>query len=86
MFSRVATEVASRGASTRAAAKGEIEVDVDHDKGHGRIETRTVSVMRQVDWLDGDRRFPGEVRFRDARAGGPVASARVRPGRRIERT
>ena len=24
--------------------------------------------MRQVDWLDGDRRFPGEVRFVDARA------------------
>jgi len=24
--------------------------------------------MRQVDWLDGDRRFPGEARFRDARA------------------
>jgi len=55
-------------AAFEAAAKGEIEVDVDHDKGHGRIETRTVSVMRQVDWLDGDRRFPGEVRFRDARA------------------
>jgi predicted transposase YbfD/YdcC len=25
-------------------------------------------VLRQVDWLDGDRRFPGEVRFVDARA------------------
>ena len=24
--------------------------------------------MRQVDWLDGERRFPGELRFRDARA------------------
>jgi predicted transposase YbfD/YdcC len=24
--------------------------------------------MRQVDWLDGDRRFPGELRFRDASA------------------
>ncbi len=51
-----------------AAGKGQVEVDVDHDKGHGRIETRTVSVLRQVDWLDGDRRFPGEVRFVDARA------------------
>ncbi len=51
-----------------AAGKGQVEVDVDLDKGHGRIETRTVSVLRQVDWLDGDRRFPGEVRFRDARA------------------
>ena len=28
----------------------------------------SVSVLRQVDWLDGDRRFPGEIRFPDARA------------------
>jgi len=35
------------------------------DKGHGRIEQRTVSVAREVDWLDGDRRFPGEVRLPD---------------------
>ena len=51
-----------------AADKGQIDVDVDVDKGHGRIETRTVAVLRQVDWLDGDRRFPGEVRFVDASA------------------
>jgi predicted transposase YbfD/YdcC len=50
------------------ADKGQVDIDVDVDKGHGRIETRTVSVLRQVDWLDGDRRFPGEVRFADARA------------------
>jgi predicted transposase YbfD/YdcC len=55
-------------AAFAAADKGRVEVDVDLDKGHGRIETRTVSVLRQVDWLDGDRRFPGEVRFVDARA------------------
>ncbi len=36
---------------------------VDHDKGHGRIEQRTVSVIKEVDWLDGDRRFPGEFRL-----------------------
>jgi predicted transposase YbfD/YdcC len=55
-------------AAFEAADKGQVEVDVDLDKGHGRIETRAVSVLRQVDWLDGDRRFPGEVRFPDARA------------------
>jgi predicted transposase YbfD/YdcC len=55
-------------AAFEAAHKGQVEVDVDLDKGHGRIETRTVSVLRQVDWLDGDRRFPGEVRFANARA------------------
>jgi predicted transposase YbfD/YdcC len=55
-------------AAFEAADKGQVDVDVDLDKGHGRIETRTVSVLRQVDWLDGDRRFPGEVRFPEARA------------------
>ncbi|RBO99683.1 IS4 family transposase [Roseiarcus fermentans] len=55
-------------AAFEAADKNQIEVDVDLDKGHGRIETRTVSVLRQVDWLDGDRRFPGELRFADAHA------------------
>jgi predicted transposase YbfD/YdcC len=35
----------------------------DLDKGHGRIEQRTVTVAREVDWLDGNRRFPGEVRL-----------------------
>ena len=55
-------------AAFAVADKGQVDIDVDLDKGHGRIETRTVSVLRQVDWLDGDRRFPGEVRFADARA------------------
>jgi predicted transposase YbfD/YdcC len=55
-------------AAFAAADPGQVEIDVDLDKGHGRIETRAVSVLRQVDWLDGDRRFPGEVRFVDARA------------------
>lgn len=45
------------------------EADLDHfatiDKGHGRIEQRTVTVARQVDWLSGDRRFPGELRLPD---------------------
>ena len=54
-------------AAFETAEKGQVEIDVDLDKGHGRIETRTVSVLRQVDWLDGDRRFPG-IRFVDARA------------------
>ena len=53
-------------AAFETAEKGQVEINVDVDKGHGRIETRTVSALRQVDWLDGDRRFPGEVRFVDA--------------------
>lgn len=39
---------------------------VEWDKGHGRIERRAVSVMRQVDWLDAGRRFPGELRLPEA--------------------
>ena len=40
-----------------------VQTHVTHDKGHGRIEQRTVSVVREVDWLSGDRRFPGELRL-----------------------
>jgi predicted transposase YbfD/YdcC len=36
---------------------------IDIDKGHGRIEQRTVTVSREVDWLGGERRFPGELRL-----------------------
>lgn len=35
------------------------------DKGHGRIEQRSVTVAREVDWLSGDRRFLGELRLPD---------------------
>lgn len=34
---------------------------LDHDKGHGRIGQRTVGVVGHADWLDGARRFPGEL-------------------------
>lgn len=40
-----------------------LDTDVDLDKGHGRIEDRRVFVSRDVDWLNGQRRFPGEHRF-----------------------
>jgi predicted transposase YbfD/YdcC len=33
------------------------------DKGHGRIEERTVTVSAETDWLDGARHFPGEFRL-----------------------
>lgn len=51
--------------SAFATAAG-IDVDVDHDKGHGRIEQRSVGVMSEADWLDGARRFPGELRLPQA--------------------
>lgn len=40
-----------------------LDTVTDWDKGHGRIEERQVTVSREADWLDGDRRFPGELRL-----------------------
>ena len=40
----------------------------DLDKGHGRIEQRDLAVIREVDWLDAGRRFPGEPRLPDVAA------------------
>jgi predicted transposase YbfD/YdcC len=45
------------------APPASLESATDVDKGHGRIEQRTVTVAREVDWLNGDRRFPGEFRL-----------------------
>ncbi|CAO3440156.1 hypothetical protein [Azospirillum endophyticum] len=49
----------------------------DIDKGHGRIEQRAVTVAREVDWLGGARRFPGEVRL-------PAVAAIVRVKSKVE--
>jgi predicted transposase YbfD/YdcC len=45
------------------APSGSMHIHTTHDKGHGRIEQRRVSVVREVDWLSGERRFPGELRL-----------------------
>jgi predicted transposase YbfD/YdcC len=45
------------------AEPAQLDTNVEFDKGHGRIEERVCRVSRQVDWLDGERRFPGEYRF-----------------------
>ena len=45
------------------ADPADLDSTTDHDKGHGRVEQRTVGVAREVDWLHGDRRFPGELRL-----------------------
>ena len=44
-----------------------LDTAVDLDKAHGRIEERTVTVSREIDWLSGQRRFPGELRLPDAK-------------------
>jgi predicted transposase YbfD/YdcC len=53
-------EIASFFATAPAAA---LDTVTDVDKDHGRIETRTVSVSHQVDWMTSNRRHPGEWRF-----------------------
>ena len=50
------------------APSAELDTFTDLDKGHGRIEERTVTVAREVEWLSGDRRFPGELRLPDVAA------------------
>jgi predicted transposase YbfD/YdcC len=50
------------------APDADLEHSPDVDKGHGRIEQRTVTIARGVDWLTGGRRFPGELRLPDVAA------------------
>lgn len=49
-----------------AAPAAALDTTSDLDKGHGRIEDRTVTVSRETDWLTGHRRFPGQLRLPDA--------------------
>ena len=43
--------------------KGPVDRYVENNKGHGRIEQRRCEVSQIVDWMTGNRRFPGEYRF-----------------------
>jgi len=60
-----------------AEAGGRLDTHADLDKGHGRIEQRRTTVLREVDWLAGDRRFPGELRL-------PGTACLVRAETRVE--
>ena len=61
-----------------AAPPGTAATYTDHDKGHGRIEQRTTSLVREVDWLSSGRRFPGELRL-------PGVACIIRVAARIQR-
>jgi predicted transposase YbfD/YdcC len=64
-------------AAFAAAPAGTLATCADLDKGHGRIEERRMTVLRETDWLDGSRRFPGELRL-------PKASCLLRAETRVE--
>jgi predicted transposase YbfD/YdcC len=56
-----ATFAESADSRTRAvdeAPRPAVEVFKEVDKGHGRVETRTVAVCRDVSWLDAPERWP----------------------------
>jgi predicted transposase YbfD/YdcC len=60
-----------------AEAGARLETCTGLDKGHGRIEERRTAVLREIDWLDGTRRFPGELRL-------PGAACLIRAETRVE--
>ena len=45
------------------AEEAAVDRHTDVDKGHGRIEERRCMVSTAIDWMEGERRFPGEYRF-----------------------
>lgn len=47
------------------APEGEIDTLVEADKNHGRRETRRHRVSHRVEWMSGQRRYPGERRFKN---------------------
>jgi predicted transposase YbfD/YdcC len=59
------------------ADPADLDSVIDVDKGHGRIEQRTVTIAHEVDWLNGERRFPGELRL-------PNVATIIRIGSRTE--
>jgi predicted transposase YbfD/YdcC len=63
-----------------------LNVHVDTDKDHGRIETRRCVVSHDVSWMRSNRRYPGEYRFTKLAALGMVEATREVAGRQsIER-
>jgi len=49
------------------APKEELVTKTTIEKGHGRIETRLYTASKTVDWIAGDRSYPGKPRFQGIR-------------------
>jgi predicted transposase YbfD/YdcC len=73
------TEIAAifNDANLRGDSTQNLDIDTSIDKGHGRIEERRVSVTREVAWLSGERRYPGELRL-------PAIACLIKVHRRTE--
>jgi hypothetical protein len=49
----------------RTAPADELVSKTTVEKGHGRIETRTYSASKKVDWVTSERSYPGQPRFKN---------------------
>src|SRR5712675_24730 len=49
----------------RTAPADELVSKTTVEKGHGRIETRTYSASKKVDWITSERSYPGQPRFKN---------------------
>src|ERR1700676_3939374 len=47
----------------RTAPAAELVTKTTVEKGHGRIETRTYTASKAVDWIGSERSYPGQPRF-----------------------
>src|SRR5260370_8521581 len=47
----------------RTAPAAELVATTTVEKGHGRIETRTYTASKAVDWIVSERSYPGQPRF-----------------------
>ena len=50
------------------APEAELQTLTLLDKDHGRLETRTHRLAKKLDWLRGERHYPGEPRFPNLKA------------------
>lgn len=49
--------------ASETAPACELATKTTVEKGHGRIETRTYSASKRVDWIASERSYPGQPRF-----------------------
>jgi len=49
----------------RTAPKDEIVTKTTIEKGHGRIETRIYTASNVVDWMEPEKHYPGELKFKN---------------------